>query len=383
MKPSAFKLDLPLLMVTMALVALGAVVIYSSSGPHAEFRHLPSTFFIVNHLKKLAVGLMALGIGLMVDHRVWLKLARPLFVVSLILLVVVLIPGLGINKKGASRWINIGIEFQPSEMMKYALAFLMAAKLSDAGDQIKDFKIGFLRPLLLTGVVFGLIFLQPNFSMAAMMLIMVVTMMFVAGTPIRYFVMSAVLALPALGALLFFESYRLRRFNAFLNPDAHSGVDYQQLQSLIGLGNGGLLGTGLGQGTQKYGFLPEPFTDTIFSILGEELGFVGTLGVLTLFAILAWRGFSIARESQTRFGSLLAVALTTSLCLNMMIHVMVCIRLMPATGQPLPLVSYGGTSLIMNMFAVGILLNLSKPDTGRGINEFPSGSTGMQPRVVL
>lgn len=382
MKVASFKLDLPLLLVTMALVALGVVVIYSSSGPHAEIRHLPSSFFIVNHLKKLAVGLVVMGLGLMVDHRVWLKVARPLFLVSLVLLVVVLIPGVGINKKGASRWINIGFEFQPSEMMKYALAFLMAAKLADAGDQIRDLKVGFIRPLLLTGVVFGLIFLQPNFSMASMLLIVVVVMMFAAGTPLKYFLVSAGLAIPALVGLLFFESYRLRRFNAFFNPDGNTTVDYQQMQSLIGLGNGGLFGTGLGQGTQKFGFLPEPFTDTIFAILGEELGFIGTFAVVTLFAILAWRGFNIARNTPTRFGSLLAVALTTSLCLNVMIHVAVCIRLMPATGQPLPLVSYGGTSLIMNMFAIGVLLNLSKPGSGSRISEAPSGTTGMMPKVI-
>ncbi len=383
MKQSAGRVDLPLLLITMALIALGVVVIYSSSGPHAEIRHLPSSFFIVNHLKKLSVGLLVMGIGMMVDHKFWLKIARPLFLFSIVLLVAVLIPGLGISKKGASRWLNVGFEFQPSELMKYSLAFLMASKLSDVSDQIQDFKIGFVRPLLLTGVVFGLIFLQPNFSMAAMILIMVVTMMFAAGTPVKYFLASAGLAIPGLVGLLLFESYRLRRFSAFLNPDGNTTVDYQQMQSLIGLGNGGLIGTGLGQGTQKFGFLPEPFTDTIFAIIGEELGFVGTLAVLTLFAGLAYRGFMIAREAKTRFASLLAIALTTTLCLNVMIHVMVCIRLMPATGQPLPLVSYGGTSLIMNMFALGVLLNISKPGAGNDIAETPSGSTGMIPKVTV
>ena len=383
MKQSAGRVDLPLLLITMALIALGVVVIYSSSGPHAEIRHLPSSFFIVNHLKKLSVGLLVMGIGMMVDHNFWLKIARPLFLFSIVLLVAVLIPGLGISKKGASRWLNVGFEFQPSELMKYSLAFLMASKLSDVSDQIQDFKIGFVRPLLLTGVVFGLIFLQPNFSMAAMILIMVVTMMFAAGTPVKYFLASAGLAIPGLVGLLLFESYRLRRFSAFLNPDGNTTVDYQQMQSLIGLGNGGLIGTGLGQGTQKFGFLPEPFTDTIFAIIGEELGFVGTLAVLTLFAGLAYRGFKIAREAKSRFASLLAIALTTTLCLNVMIHVMVCIRLMPATGQPLPLVSYGGTSLIMNMFALGVLLNISKPGAGNKIAETPSGSTGMIPKVTV
>lgn len=383
MKQSAGRVDLPLLLITMALIALGVVVIYSSSGPHAEIRHLPSSFFIVNHLKKLAVGLIVMGIGMMVDHKFWLKISRPLFLFSLLLLVAVLIPGLGISKKGASRWLNIGFEFQPSELMKYSLAFIMASKLSDVSDQIQDFKVGFARPLVLTAVVFGLIFLQPNFSMAAMILIMVVTMMFAAGTPVKYFLASAGLAIPGLVGLLLFESYRLRRFSAFLNPDGNTTVDYQQMQSLIGLGNGGLIGTGLGQGTQKFGFLPEPFTDTIFAIIGEELGFVGTLAVLTLFAGLAYRGFMIAREAKSRFASLLAIALTTTLCLNVMIHVMVCIRLMPATGQPLPLVSYGGTSLIMNMFALGVLLNISKPGAGNSIAETPSGSTGTIPKVTV
>lgn len=366
------RVDPLLLFSVLLLIGVGAVIIYSGSGPLAESRGLPSSFFMVSHLKKVVIGLVAMAIGLRVDHQVWLKWSRPFFFGSAILLVGVLV--MGIAAHGARRWISIGgFEFQPSEIMKIAIIFLLAAKLAEAGENIKDFRYGFSRPLMLVGVVFGLIILQPNFSMASSILLISVVMMYAAGTQVKHLALLAALAIPAAGVLAVTAAYRLKRVLAFMDPESHSGSSYQQLQSLISLGNGGIFGTGLGQGTQKLGYLPMPFTDTIYAILGEEMGFIGTTLVLGLFLVVMWRGFTIARQARSRFGRNVAVALTTALGLNVFIHVGVCIRLLPATGQPLPLVSFGGSSLIMNLFAMGVLLNISNPESGRNIKESTGG----------
>lgn len=367
-----FKVDPLLLFSVLLLLGVGSVIIYSGSGPLAESRGLPASFFMISHLKKVVIGLIAMGIGLRVDHQVWLKWSRPFFIFCIVLLVGVL--ALGIAAHGARRWISIGgFEFQPSEIMKTAIIFLLAAKLAEAGENIRDFRYGFSRPLVLVGIVFLLIIMQPNYSMATSILLISVVMMYAAGTQIKHLALLAILGIPAAGVLAVTAAYRLKRVLAFMDPNGHSESSYQQLQSLISLGNGGIFGTGLGQGTQKLGYLPMPFTDTIYAILGEEMGFIGTTLVLGLFFVVMWRGYTIARHAKTRFGRNVAVALTTALGLNVFIHVGVCVRLLPATGQPLPLVSFGGSSLIMNLFAMGVLLNISNPETGNEIKESTGG----------
>lgn len=366
------RVDPFLLLSVLMLVGVGVVVIYSSSGPLAESRNLSASYFLMSHLKKMTLGLIVMGIALRVDHSIWQKLSRPLFLASLILLVVVLISGFTVH--GARRWINIaGFDFQPSEMMKVSIFFLLASKLSEAGENIKDFKVGFMRPLVLVSVVFALILLQPNYSTASSIALVSVVMLFAAGTQIKHLILLGVALFPVIGILAVSSPYRMKRVLAFMDPDSHVGSSYQQLQSLISLGNGGLFGTGLGQGTQKLGYLPMPFTDTIYAILGEEMGFIGTSFVLILFGVVMWRGYLIAKNAHSRFGKMVAVALTTALGVNVVIHVGVCTRLFPATGQPLPLVSFGGTSLIMTMFAMGVLLNISNPETGKSIQEHPGG----------
>lgn len=367
-----FRVDPLLLLSVLLLLGVGAVVIYSGSGPLAESKHLPASYFMISHLKKIVLGLICMGIGLRVDHQIWVKFARPFFYVSILLLVGVLV--LGFAAHGATRWLSIGgFDFQPSEIMKISIIFLLAAKLAEAGEDIQNFKIGFVRPLILVGLVFLLIILQPNYSMATSIFFVCVVMMFAAGTQVKHLALLGLAAIPAVVVLAITSSYRLKRVMAFMDPTGHTGSSYQQLQSLISLGNGGLFGTGLGQGTQKLGYLPMPFTDTIYAILGEEMGFLGTTLVLGLFLIVMWRGYMIARHSTSRFGRNVAVALTTALGLNVFMHVGVCTRILPATGQPLPLVSFGGSSLLMNLFAMGVLLNLSNPDTGKGIKETTGG----------
>jgi len=363
----------PLLMLSvLLLLGVGAVIIYSGSGPLAESLNKPSSFFMISHLKKVVVGLLFFFIGMRVDHQVWLRIARPMFYVCVVLMVGVLV--LGFAAHGATRWLSIGgFDFQPSELMKISIFFLLAGKLADAGDDIRDIRYGLTRPLFLVGVVFVLLMLQPNFSMASMILFVCLVMMFAAGTQIKHLAILPAVGIPLAVILTVTSDYRMKRVMALIDPTGHEKSSYQQLQSLISLGNGGLFGTGLGQGTQKLGYLPMPFTDTIYAILGEEMGFLGALLVLGLFLIILWRGYTIARQAQSRFGRNLAVALTTSLGLNVFIHVGVCTRLLPATGQPLPLVSFGGSSLVMNLLAMGILLNLSNPESGRSIRETTGG----------
>jgi cell division protein FtsW len=364
------KIDGLLLMAVMLLVGIGIVIIYSSSGPYAEARGWAPSFFLFSHVKKVILGFAFLFAGAMIDHKYWMRYSRILFFGSFFLLLSLMFTDYGVTVHGAKRWLNIyGFEFQPSELVKICLLFLLAAKLAEARDKMHNLKEGFVRPMVLVSLVFLIILLQPNYSTATSIMLISVVMLFVAGTRISHLLMLGLAALPAIVILALSSPYRMKRVLALLSPDENTGSSYQQLQSLISLGNGGLFGTGLGQGTQKLGYLPMPFTDTIFAILGEELGFVGTFAVLLLFGVIVWRGLVIAREANSRFGMLLAVALTMAIGLNVFMHVGVCTRMLPATGQPLPLVSFGGTSLIMNLFAMGVLLNLSNPEAGRSVEE--------------
>jgi len=372
MMQRALKFDAVLLGAILLLVGIGIVIIYSSSGPFALSRDLPPSYFMVSHIKKVVAGFVFLALGMTVDHKIWLNMARVLFLLSIFLLIAVLIKGVAAH--GATRWISIaGFEFQPSEFVKISVIFLLAAKLSAMRDEVEDFKAGFLRPMILVGVVFALILAQPNYSTASAILFVSVVMLFAAGVPVKNLLLLGLAGLPAMGVLAISSPYRMKRVLALLNPAANENSSYQQMQSLISLGNGGLFGTGLGESTQKLGYLPMPFTDTIYAILGEELGFVGSTIVLLLFGVIIWRGIRIASRSHSRFGMLLALAITTAISFNVFMHVGVCTRLLPPTGQPLPLISFGGTNLVMNLFALGVLLNISNPESGSGIEENMTG----------
>ena len=307
---------------------------------------------------------MFLGAGITIDYKYWYKASRPLFFVSIILLLAIIFSSAAISAHGAKRWLSIGgFDFQPSELAKLAIFMILAAKLAEAGPKVRNLKEGFVQPLVLVAIIFLLIVLQPNYSMATMIFLVSMVLLYAAGTKLTYLFSVFASLVPVLAVVALLMPYRRSRILALLDPAAHTKSSYQQLQALISLGNGGFWGTGLGHGTQKLGYLPMPFTDTIFAILGEEMGFVGTSVVILLFGVIMWRGLTIARNSPDVFGKLLAVAITVAIGLNAFVHIGVCIRLLPSTGQPLPLVSFGGTSLIMNLFALGILLNLSKPKT--------------------
>jgi cell division protein FtsW len=376
------KFDKWLLLAVLVLLALGVFVIYTGSSHAAMEKGFSPAYYTIVHIKKIAMGLCALCFGFFVDHRFWLKVARLGFILCLGLLIAVLFQS--VEVKGAARWLDLGfLKLQPSEAMKLAIFALLSVKLADAGDQMQSFKVGFLRPMILVGMVALVLLLQPNFSMVLMVVGTAFVMLFVAGTRLTHLVIPLLACIPAAFFVAFFEEYRVKRIMAFLHPEQYAKGDaYQLIQSLISLGNGGLFGTGIGQGTQKLGFVPESYKDAAFTILGEELGFLGTLCVLILFAVVAYRGFTIARNARSRFAKYFAVALTTSICLNAIFHICVCTGLMPTTGQPLPFISFGGTSLVVALLSVGILLNISRPTSGALIHEDPIGPNGYSVRYT-
>ncbi len=355
-----FHFDAIFFVGVMCLVGLGVVIIYSSSGAYAEQKNLPNTFFLVSHLKKVFVGLFALTLGFVLNFKIWEKFSRPfLFVTLLSLIYLVTASGItGIH--GAKRWIQLGgFSLQPSELAKIAAIFFLAKFLTDKENLIGEFKKGLLASLVMVGILFALVLKQPDYSSAAIILSIAAVLIFAGGAQIKHLFLLALTGIPALGFLMVSSSYRLQRVMAFLNPDENTASSYQAIHSLIGLGTGGLTGTGLGTGTQKLGYLPMPFTDTIFSIMGEELGLIGTFICLLLFALIIWRGLRVAFLCADRFGSLVALGIITSFAVTVVMHVGVCAGFFPTTGQPLPFVSYGGTALISMMFLSGILLNIS------------------------
>jgi cell division protein FtsW len=355
-----FKFDRLYLAGVLALVGLGIVIIYSSSGAFAESKNLPNTFYLVSHLKKVVIALAAMALGMMVNFRVWQKLARPaLFLVIGLLIFLITFSGIS-GVHGAKRWISIAsFGLQPSEIAKVAVIFFLARLLAEKEEVMDQFKKGLLASLIMVGIVVSLVLAQPDYSTAALIVCIAVVMVFAAGARLSHMLIIGAAGLPLMIWLVLSSSYRLKRLTAFFHPEEYTASSYQSLQAIISLGNGGITGTGLGTGTQKLGYLPMPFTDTIFSILGEELGLLGTAGCLLLFSLVVWRGLRIAFRCGNRFGSLVAVGIVISISISVLMHVGVCTGIFPTTGQPLPFVSYGGTALVTMMFFTGVMLNIS------------------------
>jgi cell division protein FtsW len=352
------RIDIVLLLGVLALVGFGIVIIYSSSAAFAQTRGFPDSYYLVNHIKKVIIGFVAFLIGLSVPYKTWEKVARPVMLLALALLLIVVT--MGISAHGAKRWISFAsFGLQPSELAKVAMVFFLARLLTVKAEVMGSFWKGFMASLAMSLITFLLILKQPNYSTAATVLAISVSMVFAAGCRVKHLLMMGSLAIPALGVLMVSSPYRLKRVMAFIHPEGNLASSYQSLQALISLGNGGVFGTGLGTSTQKLGYLPMPFTDTIFSILGEELGLMGTGLCLALFALVIWRGLRVAFYCPDRFGSLAALGIIVSLAVNVIMHVGVCAKFFPTTGQPLPFVSYGGTSLVAGLFAMGVLLNIS------------------------
>jgi cell division protein FtsW len=350
-----------LLLIVFFLVGIGIVMVYSSSSISAASRFGDDLHFLKRQSCFAIIGLLFMILVMNIRYQALKKFVYPIIITSLLLLILVLIPGIGTTIGGSTRWFRIGsLSFQPSEFAKLALIIFLAYSLSKKEDKIKTFSIGFLPHLIVTLLMFALVLLQPDFGTAMIVLFLFFISMFVAGTKIRY--LAYLLSTISVGCyfLISCVGYRLDRVTAYLNPwEDPTSTGFQIIQSFLAFGSGGLWGTGLGNGKQKLFYLPEPHTDFIFSIIGEELGFIGVISVIVLFIILLCCGIKIAIKAPDLFGAYLALGITSLIVLHVVINLGVVMGLLPTKGSTLPFISYGGTSLVVNLISIGILLNIS------------------------
>lgn len=353
-----------LLIATVGLLSIGVVMVYSASAV-MSFREFGDQYYYLKRQLLFAVlGIIAMVTVMNVDYGQWKKFAKTALLAGFFLLVLVLIPGIGVVRGGARSWLGISsFGIQPSEFMKICMILFLAKMLSDKDNKrdITRFVKGFLPPLLLVGLAFGLIMLQPDLGTGVVLVGASLLIIYVAGARLLHLGMLALVGLIGFAGLIAAAPYRLQRITAFLDPWADPlGAGYQAIQSLYAIGPGGLVGLGLGGSRQKYSYLPEPQTDFIFSIIAEELGFIGGSLVLILFLLLIWRGMRAAITAPDAFGSLLAAGITGMVAVQVIINVGVVIGLFPVTGITLPLISYGGSSLTLMLTSIGILLNISR-----------------------
>ncbi|MCL1630943.1 stage V sporulation protein E [Sporolactobacillus sp. CPB3-1] len=353
--------DLVMLVVTLALLAIGLLMVYSASAVKAASEFGDSLYFLKRQLLFAGVGLILMFAVMRIDYHFWRSWANLGLAACYGLLVLVLIPGVGLARGGARSWLGIGaFSIQPSEFVKVALILFLASYLSEHQSRLPFFRKGLVPSLLPVILAFGLIMLQPDLGTGMVLVLTCVLMIFIAGARIRHFVLLGFAGTVGFAGLIISAPYRLKRLTGFLNPwQDPKDSGFQITQSLLAIGPGGLLGFGLGQSRQKYQYLPEPQTDFIFSIVSEELGFIGASFVLILFCLLLWRGVLIAIKAPDLFGSLLAVGITGMIAIQIMINIAVVTGLIPVTGITLPFLSYGGSSLTLMLVSIGILLNVS------------------------
>jgi cell division protein FtsW len=324
-----------------------------------------SMFFLKKELMAGVVGVIAMAVAMSVDYHKIKKYTAIIMIATIpILLAVFLFPG----TNGAQRWINLGpLSFQPSELAKYVVVLFLARSLEVKGEGVKDFKTGIVPYLATSGFYAAIVLAEKNLSIASVIMIVTFLVLFAAGGRIKHlFGIVAPALVAAAVAFTVLEPYRMKRLMSFTNPWKDPiGDGYQLIQSFYALGAGGVTGLGLGQSRQKTLYMPEPHNDFIFSIIGEELGLIGCVCIILLFVIFVWRGISVAMKARDTYGTLLAIGITGVVAVQSLINIAVVTGSMPVTGVPLPFISYGGTSLVINMTAIGILLNISRQTEGK------------------
>lgn len=366
MKGSARHFDRTLFFTLLTLLGIGLIMIASAGVVYGRVRFGDDYYFLKQQMLGLGVGLLFLYILQKIDYHVWQRFVVPIFIVAIVLLVLVFIPGFGTTVYGAARWVELGpLSFQPSEVMKFAIILYLSAWLSSKGRaKASDFFEGLVPFLALLSVVGFLIIKQPDTGTLGLIFLISLAIFFASGASIVHIFSLFAGGIFALFILIKMAPYRMQRFLVFMNPDHDPmGFGYQMTQALLAIGSGGVLGAGLGQSRQKFNYLPEPVTDSIFAVLGEELGLIGATIVVGLFLFLAWRGVRIALRAPDEFGRLLAVGIVSWIVFQAFINISAITGLIPLTGIPLPFISYGGTSLAVLLAAVGILLNISKHST--------------------
>lgn len=354
----------PILLLTIVgLVAFGLIMIGSASSVVAE-RFRGDTYFFLKHqlLYGGGVGFVLFLVGYFVPYRRWRLLALPGLVIALILLVLVFVPGLRVDYSDASRWIGIGpITIQPTEITKLAFVLYLAALLERKGEDVRDFRKSVVPFVVITGLITVLIVMQPDIGTLFTIAAVAGAMVLVAGFRLRHLALIMLAAAAIFALLVNSARYRLSRIIVYLHPELDpQGIGYQINQALLAVGTGGVWGLGFGRSRQKYHYLPEPAGDSIFAIIAEELGLVRTSLIVAAFALIAYRGFTIARLAPDAFGRLLATGITSWIVIQAFVNMGSIVGLTPLTGIPLPFISYGGSALATLLFASGVLLNISK-----------------------
>lgn len=364
--PGELRWETRLLTVVVAtLVVFGIVAVYGASslvqlhgGRVVEYK------YALVQVSGAAIGGVLLIVFSRIDYDFWRRMAWPMLLVTLVLLAIPVLPGMGAiapSKNGAQRWIQLGpLSFQPSEIARLVVVIWCAMLVTKKGEQLREFRKGILPFVLVLGLVFGLVLLEPNLSMATLITLLGGIVLFAAGARVGHFVLLLVA-----GVLLAYDRiqaapYRLARLQTYLHGGGGADAGFQITQSIIGFGSGRLFGVGLGHGSQKMGYLPYAYSDFLFSHIGEEWGFLGIAVVIGLYATFCWLGFRIARTASDAFGQFLAVGLTATVGVTAFMHMAVTLGMMPTTGLTLPFMSYGRTSQVIALASVGILINIGR-----------------------
>jgi cell division protein FtsW len=354
-------IDRALLLTVLVLVIIGIAMIYSTSYIMALNKYKDGYLFLKKELIFVAISLSSLLLVMRVPYTIYQKLTLVLLLLSFVSLALVFVPSLGFESGGSKRWIKVGVlTFQPSEFSKLAMVMYLASFFSRKGEKVKTFHYGFLPPLIIGGVMMALLLKEPDFGATVTLVIIIVSMMFVAGVKIRYIFSLGMASIPIFYLIITTAGYRLNRILSFLDPwkEPDKG-GFQIIQSFIAFGRGELWGVGLGEGKQKLFYLPEAHTDFILSAAGEELGLVGVGVIIILFFVIIMSGIAVALKAKDLFGMYLAFGITSLIGIQTIINMGVVTGLLPTKGLTLPFVSYGGTSLLMSMISIGILLNIS------------------------
>uniref|UniRef100_A0A7C3UZM7 Probable peptidoglycan glycosyltransferase FtsW n=1 Tax=Desulfobacca acetoxidans TaxID=60893 RepID=A0A7C3UZM7_9BACT len=373
--------DFTLLASAMLLVSLGLTMVFTSSTVMANAQYQDPYFFVKRQGAYALLGMVILGLGRSIDYHLYKRWVYWFLLLALIGLVLVFLPGLGAKVRGAARWVRLGpVTLQPSEFAKLAMVIFLAYSLSRKQEKMKYFAIGFLPHMVIAGMFVALIGKEPDFGTALTLASIVFIMLLVGGTRFTYILISFSLAAPLAVVMVMRDPKKFSRILSFLDPWKYGqDVGYQLKQSLLAIGSGGLFGIGPGQSRAKLFYLPDAHTDFILAIFSEELGFVGVILILALFTLLVYRGLVVALRAPDAFGSYLALGLTLLISLPACINMGVVSGILPTKGLSLPFLSYGGSSLLVNLLAVGILLNISS-QIKRPAAAGPNGTQARKPQ---
>lgn len=356
------KFDLLLFITIITISLFGIIMIYSASYIWAEYKFNDPFKFVKHQGLFFIIGIIMMLITSKIPYKVYFEKANTLLLISIILLILVIIPGIGTVRNGSRSWFGIGsFGIQPSEFAKLTLIIFTSKYLTKNEKNLKYIKKGVLPILGIVILVFGLIMLQPDFGTGMIILVSIIGLLFVSGVDFKFFIRLGLIGVVGIVLLIAIAHYRLERILSFLNPWSDPlGSGFQIIQSLYAIGPGGLFGQGFMNSRQKHFYLPEPQTDFIFSIISEEFGFLGILIVATLFTIIIFKGFKIAQNSGDKFAKFLAFGITFGLAFQAILNLMVVVGLIPVTGVTLPFLSYGGSSLLITLISMGVLLNISR-----------------------